>query len=457
MKNKRIISLALASLMSLGVLTACNDNQESSGSPASGNESVAETTTAAPAGISTDKPVLEVLSHRTDIIQDGSLDALTDAFEEANNCTVKYVPYTNYADDVSTRLSTDNYGDVLMVPTSVAVKDLGNFFEPLGTYDELKEKWYGSNEKMYDNTVYGIPTAMNLGGGILYNKKVFADAGITALPQTPEDFITALKAIATTSDGSVIPLYTNFAAGWTIVQWQGLVVSASGDPDFETKLLQNKTDLFEKDGPYYKVYKMMYDVFSDASLREADPTTTDWEASKLYLAEGKIGTMVLGSWAISQVKGTAEENGLDPDNIGFMPMPATVDGVQYGQIAADYAMGVSIHSSNKELAKKFVEWYCGESGLALSEMAMSALKGSELPDFMKDITTFLSNPAPDELTGKFNEIDTLSEVGTWNSDTENFKIKMAEAAFAGQGDSGFDSIISDVNSRWAAARDQILA
>ena len=171
MNNKRIISMALASLMSLGALTACNGNQENSGSTASGNNvtSGTEATTADNAGTSTDKPVLEVLSHRTDIIQDGSLDALTDAFEEANNCTIKYVPYTNYADDVSTRLSTDNYGDVLMIPTSVAVKDLGNFFEPLGSYDELKEKWYGSNEKMYDNTVYGIPTAMNLGGGIVYN------------------------------------------------------------------------------------------------------------------------------------------------------------------------------------------------------------------------------------------------------------------------------------------------
>ena len=41
-------------------------------------------------------------------------------------------------------------------------------------------------------------------------------------------------------------------------------------------------------------------------------------------------------------------------------------------------------------------------------------------------------------------------------DEDNFKIKLAEAAFAGKGDDGFNEIIADVNKKWAAARDKVL-
>ena len=63
---------------------------------------------------------------------------------------------------------------------------------------------------------------------------------------------------------------------------------------------------------------------------------------------------------------------------------------------------------------------------------------------------------PDELVGKFDEIDTKSGVGVSNGDTDNFKIKLAEAAFAGKGEDEFKAIIAAENEKWAAARDEIL-
>ena len=52
------------------------------------------------------------------------------------------------------------------------------------------------------------------------NKKVFADAGITELPKTPDEFIADLQLIKDNTDA--IPLYTNYAAGWTMGgAWDG--------------------------------------------------------------------------------------------------------------------------------------------------------------------------------------------------------------------------------------------
>jgi hypothetical protein len=142
-----------------------------------------------------------------------------------------------------------------------------------------------------------------------------------------------------------------------------------------------------------------------------------------------------------------------------MPMPNTVNGQVNAQISADYCMGVNKNSDNIELAQKFVKWYVGESGLQVKENVIPALVGAEYPAFLDsfgDVNLFVATTAPDELNGVFNTIDKDSEVGTWDGDTANFKIKIAEAAFAGKGEEEFDKIIADANAKWAAKRDEVL-
>lgn len=103
------------------------------------------------------KVVLEVLTNRTDRVDDGSLDKLTDAFEKENDCVVEYVGYKDYSGDVATRMGTEDYGDVLMIPDEVELSDLSNFFEPIGTYDELKDTYRWANKKMDSSkNVYGL-------------------------------------------------------------------------------------------------------------------------------------------------------------------------------------------------------------------------------------------------------------------------------------------------------------
>lgn len=445
MNKKRIISAMLACVVSMSVaaaLSGCDSSSEGSSSKSAKKSEDG-------------KAVLEVLTHRTDRVDDGSLDEMTKAFEEENNCDVQYVAYQDYTGTIATRMGTDDYGDVLMIPDDVELKDLGNFFEPLGTYDEMSATYRWADRKMdADKNVYGIAYGGNA-VGVLYNKKVWSDAGITDLPKTPDEFLADLQLIADKTDA--IPYYTQYAdASWTITQWQSLVLSATGDPEYENKLLTDKLDLFAEDGGYYPVYKLMFDLFSTPSVIEEDHMTTEWESSKVWMGEGKIGTMMMGSWAIAQFREQAE----NPDDIGYMPVPITAaDGKQYAETAPDYCVGVSKHADNKELAKKYVEWFTGESGFAEKEGMIPAKKDSALPDNLSEFENaefFEKAATPEELVGKFNEIDTKSGVGVYNGDTDNFKIKLAEAAFAGKGEDEFKAIIAAENEKWAAARDEIL-
>ena len=440
MKIKRGFSAILSGVVLMSTVTAlagCNSSKETN-KPDSGN-----------------KTVLEVLTNRTDRVDDGSLDELTKAFEEANNCDVQYIGYQDYTGTVATRMGTDDYGDVLMIPDDVELNDLSNFFEPIGSYDEVNATYRWADKKMdKDKNVYGISYGGNA-VGVLYNKKVWADAGITSSPKTPDEFLADLQMIADNTEA--IPYYTQYAdASWTITQWQNLVLSASGDPDYENKLLTDKLDLFAEDGGYYPVYKLMFDLFSNPALIEEDHMTTEWESSKVWMGEGKIGTMVMGSWAVAQFREQAD----NPDDIGYMPVPITAkDGKQYAETSSDYCVGVSKHSNNKELAKKYIEWFVGESGFAEKEGMIPAKKDSALPENLSEFSNaefFEKTATPEALLGKFNEIDTKSGVGVWNGDTDNFKIKLAEAAFAGKGESEFRSIIAAEDEKWSSARDQIL-
>ncbi len=476
MKLKKMMTLALTSALVLSI-AGCGGNNAATTTAASTTAATtkADTTTAAPAANdnsgdatepeqpeeteateetpSGEKLTLRVLTCRTDRVQDGHLDEITAAFEEAHNCDVIYQGYTDYVSDVSTMMNTSDYGDVLFIPDTVKLSDLSNFFEPLGTYDEFNERYNWADAKMYDGVVYGIAHRGNVSGGICYNKKVWAEAGVTSLPTTPEEFIEDLKLIR--DNTGAIPYYTNFAAAdWTLVQWAALVLSASGNPSYETDLLINKEDIFTPGGAYYNVYKLMYDVFSDPTLIEEDPATTDWEGCKAAINNGLIGTMVMGSWAVSQFA----EAGPNPDDIGYMPAPFSIDGQQYAQSAPDYCFGINKNISDdvKLLARDYILWYIEESGDAEAEGSIGTLKGSKMPDYLEafqNCVLFTAAPAPDGLVGVFDAINADSQVGTWAGDAANFKIQIAEAAISGKDFSAVEAIYADNNARWAATRD----
>ncbi len=455
MKARKILAaiLAAATVLTIGGCSTNTDNSSngSSSSPVNSADNSSDQSSVPESNGET--LTLKVLTHRTDRIEDGSLEEMTKAFEEANNCKVEYQGFTDYSTDVPTMMNTTEYGDVLMIPDTVKLKDLSNFFEPLGTYEEIDAKYNWADKKMYDGTVYGIAHLGSVAGGICYNKRIWKEAGVETLPTTPEEFLNDLKLIRDNTDA--IPYYTNFAdASWTLVQWASLVNSASGSSTYEKDILTSKRDLFVEGDAYYEVYKLMFDIFSDQTLHEEDPMTSDWEGCKAAINEGKIATMVMGSWAVSQF----QEAGSNPDDIGYMPAPFNVNGKQYAESSSDYCMGINKNRSDdiKALGKKYITWFVEDSGFAVKEGSIGALKGSALPEYLSDFENcelFLTEPYPDGLVGVWDAINNESEVGTWQGDAANFKIQIAEAAFAGKGVDEFKSILDSANAKWNSTRD----
>lgn len=391
---------------------------------------------------------ITILTHRTDRVADGTFDKYKAAFNAIYpDVTVNFEGITDYEGEVRTRMSTDQYGDVLVIPNSVAPGQLPTFFEPLGTVADLGQQYRFITEQAYDGMVYGIATTGNA-QGLVYNKKVWAAAGVTAWPTSPEEFLADLQLIKDKTDS--IPLYTNYAAGWPTTQWEGNRGSISNNPSF-------KNDLAHTDAPWaegtdhYVIDKLMYDVVH-AGLVEEDPTTTDWELSKGMLGDGTIATMVLGSWSIVQMQAAAA----DPADIGYMPFPHQIDGVFYSAAGGDYKIAINVHSQNKAAARAWLDWYVNDSGFAAAEGGIPPLIAGAFPSQLADFATngvkFTETAPPiageESLT---DDIDKEAEIGLFDV---IFPQRIIDAA-RGATDETLDAIFTDLNTRWAAAKTKL--
>ena len=432
---KRTISILLALVMILA-LTACGSGAvktESTAVSADGSETVSGKIT--------------YLTNRTDLDTDGTYAALIAKFnEEYPDVTVEVQSITDYAGELATRMQTTEYGDVLMIPDAVPSTAFSKYFEPFGTVEELSDKYQEGYlySKWYDGQVYGLAYMCTV-QGIVYNKAVFEEAGITELPKTPDEFLDCLQKIKDNTDA--IPYYTNANSGWTLDQWEDHAFgTVTGNANYKNNELPNDKAAFDEGSSHYVIAKLVYDIVSQG-LCESDPTTCDWEASKLMLNNGEIGCMVLGSWALSQMK----EAGDHPDDVGYMPFPYSIDGQQYATSGTDYCYAINKNTKNMAAAKAFVQFMVDESGLATAQGGISLLKDDPMPDGLEafsDVSFVVDKPATDENIGKYDEVQQESGITLYdNGQRLNGVVDIAR----GVSTQTFEEYMKDLSAKWAAA------
>ena len=459
-KAKRLFAISMAALMAAASLAACGNSSSETQAPAGdstgGGDQTSEQTLPKITDITLGEDYTDLtadihfLTHKTDVVDTLFVDYVTQFNELYPNIHIEYEAVTNYADDVTMRLSSDDWGDVCMIPTTLEKADYPTKLVSFGPVDELSESYIMLNNQAYEGQAYGIPSMGNV-QGIVYNKQVFADAGITELPKTPDEFLDALQQIKDNTDA--IPLYTNFAAVWTMGAWNAYISgSATGDPDFTNMGLTHGLNPFSKHddmtGPY-AVYYTLYEAVA-RGLVEDDPTTTDWEGSKGMINNGQIGCMVLGSWAITQMQG----GGSHPEDIAYMPFPITVNGQQYVSAGPDYAYGINATSSYEDQlgAMIYIKWLTEESGFAENQGGISIVKDAPYPETLKDmegIPLVMDNPALEGEEDLYNNINTESELGI-NVANEPIQGIVQDAL---TGARTLDEIMDEWNQKWTAAQE----
>ncbi|MFI6108677.1 ABC transporter substrate-binding protein [Streptomyces sp. NPDC051310] len=389
---------------------------------------------------------ITVLTNRTDQIADGTLKKYAEEFRKVYpGVTVKFEGLTDYEGETRIRMNTENYGDVLLIPNSLSIEQYPTFFAPLGKADALSAKFDYTDHATVEGQVYGL-AGIGVANGFVYNRAVWARAGITEWPATPEEFIADLTTIKARTGAT--PYYTNYKDGWPLTNWTNAIGSPTCDPGAHDALAATDKP-WSQGSDLYAIDKLLYTMV-EKKLTEPDPTTTNWEDSKARIGTGKVASMWLGSWAISQMRAAAEAAGENPDDIGFMPFPAQKHGKFCSVLRPDYQYAVNVHSDEKAAARAWIDWYITKSGQAAAEGSLSSVKGAPLPETLKafsdnDVTLIHQRR---EKPAEVNGINKASEIGITAQDYRQKLVDVARGAADGDMNSYFD----ELNGKWSEAR-----
>lgn len=368
------------------------------------------------------------------------------------NVQVIYEPIGDYKKNIEIRWTSNNWGDMCMIPHMfISETQLPELFAPLGKVEEFEKKYEFASAFSIEGDVYGI-SSTGTAYGVLYNKKVLQQAGVTEIPKSPEAFFDALRKVK--ANTAAIPLYCNYGAGSRLADWEwNARGSLTADGNYKNKLVYMENP-FSPGKPYYTVMKMLYDVVAQ-DLVEDDPATSNWDTCKNLLAQGKVAATVIGSWATVDTQKAAE----DSSDIVFAAFPWNNNGKQYATIAADYAYAINknISADRYQVARDYILFLTEKSGYSFTYGGIPIMKGEAYPQTLKalqdaGVTLVLDNPPHPQDIGLFDELNAESELylGKYPQ-----KARIVEAAM-GQTKESFDSIMEDWNKRWTAAQISII-
>jgi multiple sugar transport system substrate-binding protein len=207
------------------------------------------------------------------------------------------------------------------------------------------------------------------------NKKMFADAGITTMPTTIDEYTADLKKVQ--ANGVQYPLDIPFAAAeglstyWyqTTGAFGGKVLDGSGKPQFTSK-----------DSAGYRAAQWMIGALKDGLVAPANINVSDSQGMQTLMAKGATASVFsdysgnVGS--LYNVPSSSTVTG----QVEYIPTPG-VDGVGPNLTNAD-GIGIPMTAKYPKAAAKFIEWFTStqaQAGFAGAYGKEKVLSGYALP------------------------------------------------------------------------------
>lgn len=390
---------------------------------------------------SAEKTELTILCNQSEV----DMAQYKERFEAENpGVELVYIYSPDYEEEAMKAISSENYADVLFIPGGLNSKDYPKYLEPFGDMGTLSKVYnYMDSSAQCNNLVYGIPASCYM-SGFLYNKAVFEQAGIMAPPKDMDSFIQALQQIKDHTDA--IPFYTNYNSAWALSEWEKFpFFEMTGDVNYKYGDFIYETNPYTFDSTHGKVYSLLYDII-DQKLCEPELGCYEWDNTKKMMNDGEIACMAIGSWAVSQFKNA----GKHADDISFMAFPNAVGGKQCATIVADYCYGINVHSEQKELARKYVDFMLNDSMYAIDHDTISVAQTDPLPKSytnMDDIVLSFDNFDSYDSVEDFKMLDSQLHLEDGKE-----QIRVMNAAAHKDSDETLEIIFSDWNKRWESSR-----
>lgn len=314
-----------------------------------------------------------------------SMEALTAAYTAAHpDVTFDIEQRTGGADGdniVKTRLATGEMADIFNYNS-------GSLFQALKPQESLTDLTAIEGQANVldsfkqvvtapDATVRGVPFGAAMGGGIFYNRKIYADLGLS-VPKTWDEFMANNAKIA---EAGKVPVITTFGDTWTsqlFVLADYFNVQAEV-PTFAADYTANKAK-YASTPAAMRGFEYLEAVFK-ANYMNADFGVAKFDDGMRMVATGEGAHYPMLTFGIGNVKQNYPDNLAD---LGFFAQPgpdAAKNGLTVWMPAALY---VPEASPNKDEAIKFLNYVASVEGCNTMIGAAGAsgpylIKGCELP------------------------------------------------------------------------------
>ncbi|QJD84198.1 ABC transporter substrate-binding protein [Cohnella herbarum] len=310
MAKKWVFQLFSLMLVLSLVLSACGGNKNNNASPAATGSQPAGTESASPSEAK--KEVKLTIGYATgDPAGKKAISDTIAAFTTANP-NIKIVDTSegttsSYLDWLKTKDAVGEFPDIVEMRDTKVFADAGKIAELPANLVELF-----STLPEVDGKKYNAPITLNAPQGIIYSKKAYADAGVTDLPKTYDEFLAIQEKLKTSG---ITPIVVGgkdiFHMGFWLNKFLIDQVYAV-DPDWNSKRTA-KTVSFTDANVVSAMsdYKELFSKYVDKGwLSTADNQTAS------ILVSGKAAQLFSGPWMFTQIKEA------DPSfEFGFYALP----------------------------------------------------------------------------------------------------------------------------------------
>jgi raffinose/stachyose/melibiose transport system substrate-binding protein len=225
--------------------------------------------------------------------------------------------------------------------------------------------------------------------GIIYNKAVFRDAGISAPPKTWSELLDVARKL---KQAGKIPFAVGNQTPW-ITQLIPYAIAPStafkDDPNLAQDMLDGKKT-FANSG-WHSVFDRYLELYKD-DLFNKSPNGTTFEQTQQLLGTGKAGMVVQVIAALPPFLAAAKNKA----DLGTFPFPAS-DDPDTLKIPAGVGAGIGASAKSKHLAeaKKFIEWLGEPAQMAMFSKATFSIPlvgadKSSIDPMLEPFTPFLT-------------------------------------------------------------------
>ncbi len=283
-----------------------------------------------------------------------ALDEIIGVFEENSGYMMKDSPvgHEDFKTDILVRAAGQSLPDVFsywagarvqFVVDSGSLTPIDDMWASAGL-DDVVAKSVADSATMYGGVRYLVPMNYHY-AGMFYNTKVFADAGITEMPTTWDEFLALCE---TLKAAGVTPIALGSLNRWPAQFWFDYLILRTAGPEYRAALMDGSASY--DDPEVMRAMSIWMDLVDGGNFLP-NSNADSWTDASDKVARGDAAMTLMGTWITGYWNGLGLEPGTDYD---FFEFPMIDDGVANAVVGPVDGWVVSANAENVPGAKAFL-------------------------------------------------------------------------------------------------------